>query len=184
MNIIKRILRVVIGVPVFFIMELFARIYVPLKVKSFPLKKKLILQQMAKAALDMKLVTTTDYQFRSFLNRIGSMDVEFRRIIDIVFCLADPETEFEDTPEVYRLYSSTFVGLLIELLNDDASATAYTVDLKTVMEERQDSLNSDFDFNWVGKLTDRLSFVDIYYFFQATGLFKTYMVPVEIGETK
>lgn len=177
-----KILKMLVGVPVFFLLEFVARISVPLFAAFKTKEQKDLMLNIAQEALSMNVLDCAeDFSSRSMLNRLSAMPANFKHLVETAFILADPETVYDDPSEPRREQAKKFVTMLLQykmlLLNLDIDL----VDVDAALASRRSEWKQDFfGFKWYKQLID-YGMLDQYLFYVSTRKCGTWLKPLNNG---
>lgn len=177
-----KILKILIGVPVFFILELLARIFIPVLAKFKKPEQKALMTELANLALQLNVLHfKEDFAYRSMLNRLAGMSVNFKHLVETAFILADPETIYDDVTDDRRPVAKRFVNLLLKYRETLNTKVAYTVTVDDALETRRtECLKDDFGYKWYNNMID-LGMVDQYLFYVSTKQCGVWLSPLKSG---
>lgn len=177
-----KILKILLGVPVFFILELVARIFVPLFAALKTKQQKDLMLNIAQEALLLNVLDCAeDFRFKSMLNRLSTMPANFKHLVETAFILADPETVYDDPSDVRREPAKKLVTMLLQykmlLLGIDVDL----VDVDAALASRRSEWKHDyFGFKWYKQLID-YGLLDQYLFYVSTKQCGVWLSPLKSG---
>lgn len=177
-----KILKTLLGVPAFFIVEFLARICVPLFSLFKTKKQKALMAYLAQEAIHLRILDCAeDFKSRSMLTRLNAMSVNFQHLVETAYVLADPETVYEDPLDFRRVPAEKFVFVLLQYRNTILGLDTDLVDVSTALATRRREFKDDmFGLKWYEQLIG-FGMIDQYLFYIATGRCGIWLRPLNNG---